>query len=75
MEEKNQKIECKSSFLATFQMIILGMAILIGIFELIFKLYIAFGITVILTIIIFVGMKVFITIIDLLQSIDEKLGK
>lgn len=73
MEEKETKIERKSSFLATFQMIILGIAILLGIFELIFKSYIAFGVTIILSVIIFISLKIFIIIIDLLQSIDEKL--
>ncbi len=73
--EEQKKTEAKSDFLATTQVIIIGIAIVTCVMGMIFKNYVLFVITIILTIVTCIMLNIFKVIIDLLQSIDEKLEK
>lgn len=67
--------ERKSDFLATTQAIVIGIAIVTGLIEIIFKSYVLLGTTAVSTIIMCIILNVYKVIVDLLQSIDEKLSK
>lgn len=65
----------KSDFLIITQAILILISIVICIIDISFKNYILLGTTIISTIIICIILKIFKTIIDILQSIDEKLSR
>ena len=73
--EEQKKTEAKSDFLATTQVIIIGIAIVTCVMGMILKNYVLFVTTIIFTIVTCIMLNIFKVIIDLLQSIDEKLKK
>lgn len=73
--EEQKKTEAKSDFLATTQVIIIGITIITCLMGMVFRNYILFGITIGFATITCITLNIFRVIIDLLQSIDEKLEK
>lgn len=65
----------KSDFLIITQVILIVISIVVCIIDIIFESYILLGTTIISTIIICIILKIFKTIIDILQSIHEKLKR
>lgn len=68
-----EKTTKKSDFLLITQSIIIAIVIIGGLIEIISKSYILLAVTMISAIVICIMLSVFRIIIDLLQSIDEKL--
>ena len=72
-KKETEKTTKKSDFLLITQSIIIAIVIIGGLIEIISKSYILLAVTIISAIVICITLSVFKIIIDLLQSIDEKL--
>ncbi len=71
----NQNQKPKSDYLSTIQVIILGISIFSVLIEFFTHAYVLIAVSIVSGVILCITLQIFITIIDLLQSINDKLDR